>query len=79
MNREFLRCAQNKKRGTSQKANCQLGSSYRPSSSFRSAQELLAGSLSFYLCMYICTLGKLQGSELLHIAQFPLRTRRQLH
>ena len=31
---------------------------YRLSGSCHSAQQLLASSLSFYLCMYICTLGK---------------------
>ena len=47
---------------------------YQPSGSCHSAQQLLASSLSFYLHMYICTLSKSQVSEVLHVAQFPLRT-----
>ena len=39
-----------------------------PSGSCHSAQQLLASSLSFYQRMYICTLSKLQASEVPHVA-----------
>ena len=45
--------------------------------SCHSTQQLLGSSLSFYLCMYICTL-KVYGA--LHIAQlFSFRTQHQSH
>ena len=36
-----------------------------------SAQQLLASSLSFYLCMYICILSKSQVSEMHTLHNFP--------
>ena len=58
----------------SRKADRQLCTGiYQPPGNCQSAQQLLASSLSFYLCMYICTLSKSQVSEAPHVARFPLR------
>ena len=60
------RCIRRKTRA-SRKADRQFRTCiYRPSGSCHSAQQLLASSLSFYLCMHICTLTKSQVSEALH-------------
>ena len=81
INRGFVRSHQKenvcKSNMTKGQLTTQCTSIYQPSGSCRSAQQLLASSLSFYLRMYICTLSKSQVSEALHVAQFSLHTRRQ--
>ena len=51
---------------------------YWPSGSCHGPQQLLASSLSFYLCMYICTLSEPEVSEVPHVVQFLLCTQCQL-